>query len=73
MSSVATTKVNVYRPDRFKDLERPSFESGKPVCPSGVQPRQSSTRVQKPDGTWTTVAIGGWTCGTREYRGPIGM
>jgi hypothetical protein len=21
--------------------------------------------VQKPDGTWTTVAIGGWTCGTR--------
>ena len=44
-------------------IEIPTFESGKPVCPSGVQPTQGTTRVQNPDGTWTTIASGSWMCG----------
>ena len=47
----------------FGTFERPTFESGKPVCPSGVQPTQGTTRVQNPDGTWTTIASGSWMCG----------
>ena len=43
--------------------ERPkvSFETGKPVCSSGAA-TQSSTRVQKLDGSWTTVSTGAWVC-----------
>ncbi len=47
----------------LRPTERPTFESGKPVCPSGVQPTQGTTRVQNPDGTWKTVADGAWMCG----------
>ncbi len=68
MSTVAITKVNVYKPVPIRPKETPSFESGKPVCPSGAQPTQSVTRVQKPDGTWTTVATGAWTCGPSRIR-----
>jgi len=46
-----------------RPIERPTFESGKPVCPSGKQPTQGTTSVQNPDGTWKTVANGAWTCG----------
>ena len=49
--------------------EVPTFESGKPVCPSGVKPSQSTSRVQNPDGTWTSVAAGAWTCGPRGFFG----
>jgi hypothetical protein len=77
MSTVAPTKVNVYgpitRPIRADGQETPSFKSGKPVCPSGAQPRQSFTRVQKPDGTWTTVATGAWTCGPSRANTIVGM
>ena len=43
--------------------ERPrvSFESGKPVCSSGAA-YQDTSRVQKLDGTWTTVSTGSWMC-----------
>ena len=54
-------KMHVFRPR--PTIERPTFESGKPVCPSGKTPTQGTTRVQKPDGTWTTVASGAWRCG----------
>jgi hypothetical protein len=44
-------------------VEKVTFVSGKPVCPSGlVEPTQSTTRVQNPDGTWKTVAAGAWGC-----------
>ena len=50
-------------PRDFIVVERPkvSFVTGKPECSSGAA-FQSSTRVQKPDGTWTTVATGAWRC-----------
>ena len=50
-------------------IERPTFESGKPVCPSGRAPTQGTTRVQNPDGTWKTVADGAWRCGTPSFGG----
>ena len=53
-------------------IERPSFESGRPVCPSGVQPVQSTTRVQLADGTWTTVATGAFRCGNQPTFGGRG-
>ena len=53
-------RLSVFKPS---PIERPTFESGKPVCPSGVQPTQGITSVQKPDGTWTIVASGAWRCG----------
>ena len=45
------------------EQERPkvSFASGKPVCSSGAA-YQDTSRVQKPDGTWTTVSTGRWLC-----------
>jgi len=45
-----------------------SFVAGKPVCPSGAA-TQSSTSVQNPDGTWTTVATGAWKCLVRRAYG----
>ena len=48
----------------------PTFETGKPVCPSGVKPTQSTSRVQNADGTWTTVATGAWRCGASMFGGP---
>ena len=51
-------KISPYRP-----AERPTFESGKPVCASGATPRQGTSSVQQPDGKWTDVATGAWTCG----------
>ena len=50
----------------------PTFETGKPVCPSGVRPNQGTSRVQNPDGTWTTVATGAWACGTIQIGRPMG-
>jgi hypothetical protein len=75
MSSSAPAKVNVFRPSpgllrpSARPFERPSFESGKPVCPSGVPATQGSSRVQRPDGTWTTVATGAWNCGEPRIIG----
>ena len=46
-----------------------TFKSGKPVCPSGREPTQGTTRVQNPDGTWKTVAVGAWRCGTPTFIG----
>ena len=57
------TRPGVFRPT---PIERPSFDSGRPVCPSGVQPVQSTTRVQQPDGTWTTVPTGAFRCGNQQ-------
>jgi hypothetical protein len=66
LPSIIKSRSTVFRP-----IEVPTFESGKPVCPSGVQPTQSSIRVQNPDGTWKTVAVGAWMCGTpRPTRQP---
>ena len=50
-------------PHHLPVVERPkvSFVTGKPECSSGPA-FQSSTRVQNPDGTWTTVATGAWRC-----------
>jgi hypothetical protein len=62
-------RMPVFNPRPF---ERPTFESGKPVCPSGVQPTQGTTRVQNPDGTWKTVADGAWRCGTTRFGGFVG-
>ena len=72
MSSAAPSKVSVFRPLPFpirppfrpRPVETPSFESGKPVCASGATPSQGTSRVQQPDGTWTSVATGAWTCGS---------
>ena len=61
-------RPGVFRPTP-RPIERPSFESGRPVCPSGVQPVQSTTRVQQPDGTWITVPTGAFRCGNQQ---PIG-
>ena len=65
------TRPGVFRPTP-QPIERPSFESGRPVCPSGVQPVQSTTRVQLADGTWTTVATGAFRCGNQPTFGGIG-
>ena len=62
-------RPGVFRPT---PIERPSFESGRPVCPSGVQPVQSTTRVQLADGTWTTVATGAFRCGNQPNFGGVG-
>ena len=59
--SAAPTKVNVFNPTGPKK-EGPSFQSSKPVCPIGREPRQRFERVQNPDGTWKTVATGEFTC-----------
>ena len=56
-------------PKVFPRIEVPTFESGKPVCPSGRAPTQGTTRVQNPDGTWKTVAVGAWRCGTPTFIG----
>ena len=63
MSAPAPTKISPFRPP-YRPAERPTFESGKPKCASGATPTQPSTRVQQPDGTWTSVATGAWTCGS---------
>ena len=73
MSSAAPSKVSVFPllPPPFRP-ETPSFESGKPVCASGATPSQGTSRVQQPDGTWTTVPTGAWTCGPQiRIGGPI--
>ena len=64
MSATAPTKLSVFRPP-FRPIERPTFESGKPVCASGVQAKQGTSRVQQPDGKWTSVATGAWACGSQ--------
>jgi hypothetical protein len=67
MSAAAPSKVSVFPRPLFPIrpiIERPSFESGKPVCASGATPRQGTSRVQQPDGTWTSVVTGAWTCGS---------
>jgi hypothetical protein len=49
----------------------PSFGSGAPVCPNGSTATQRDARVQLPNGTWTTVKVGGFRCsssGTRPTR-----
>ena len=78
MSAAAPSKVSVFRPLPFptlpiRPIERPSFESGKPVCASGATPRQGTSSVQQPDGTWTSVATGAWTCGNQfSFGRPVG-
>ena len=57
----------------IRPFERPTFESGKPKCASGATPTQPSTRVQQPDGTWTSVATGAWTCGSQTVGGGFGI
>ena len=54
-----------YRPRPIHVFERPTFESGKPKCASGATPTQDTVSVQQPDGTWTRVAAGSWTCGSQ--------
>jgi hypothetical protein len=58
--NLVQVKVNVFNPTGTKK-EGPSFQSSKPVCPIGREPRQRFERVQNPDGTWKTVATGEWT------------
>ncbi len=64
------TSNRTVRPFRPTPRELPTFESGKPVCPSGVKPTQGTSRVQNPDGTWTSVATGDWRCGSFITFGP---
>ena len=49
------------RPFSLDERPKVSFVTGKPECSSGAA-TQSSTSVQNPDGTWTTVATGAWKC-----------
>ena len=49
-----------------------NFHKPRPVCPSGVQPVQSTTRVQLADGTWTTLATGAFRCGNQQTFGGAG-
>jgi hypothetical protein len=77
MSAPASSKVGVFRPlpfpivPPFRPVERPTFESGKPVCASGATPRQDTSMVQQPDGKWTSVATGAWTCGAVSFGGKV--
>ena len=71
MSAPAPTKISPFRPP-YRPAERPTFESGKPVCASGATPSQRTSRVQQPDGTWTSVATGAWTCGPQIGFGGFG-
>ena len=59
--SAAPTKVNVFNPTGPKK-EGPSFQSSKPVCPTGREPGQRFEWVLNPDGTSTRVATGEWFC-----------
>jgi hypothetical protein len=46
----------------------PSFGSGAPVYPNGSTATQRSARVQLPNGTWTTVKVGGFQCSRSVTR-----
>ena len=49
----------------------PSFGSGAPVCSvNGMTAVQRDTRVQLPNGTWTTVKVGGFRCSRSCGNGP---
>jgi hypothetical protein len=75
MSAPAPTKISPFRPRddrRPRPVERPTFESGKPVCASGATPRhESSNVIQQPNGKWTSVATGAWICGTLSFGGKV--
>ncbi len=72
----SSNKIRPFAPGapnpNFRPTELPTFGTGKPVCPSGVKPNQGTSRVQNPDGTWTTVATGAWTCGPVRPIGVMG-